>query len=120
MNNKNNKRKILHLLTWEWKNIEYNLDKIKEAGFTAVQISPIQECKKLWDDNGRITKGSSEWHDVLCREWWKSYQPLSLKIGNYLGNEEDFISLCTKAKEFGIEVYVDVILRHVANKDNSR
>ena len=119
-NNNNNKRKILHLLTWEWKNIQQNLQIIKDTGFTAIQISPIQECKKLWDDNGRITKGSSEWHDVLCREWWKLYQPLSLKIGNYLGNEEDFISLCTKAKEFGIEVYVDVILRHVANRDNSR
>ncbi len=117
---KNNKRKILHLLTWEWKNIEHNLKTIKDTGFTAIQISPIQECKPLWDNNGKITKGSSEWHDVLGREWWKLYQPLSFKIGNFLGTKEDFISLCNKAKEVGIEVYVDVIFRHVANKDNSR
>ena len=120
-NNNNNKRKILHLLTWEWKNIEYNLDKIKEAGFTGIQISPIQECKPLWNNNGTIEKGTCEWYNVLEREWWKLYQPLSFTIGNFLGSEEDFISLCNKAKEeFGIEVYVDVVLRHVANKDSSR
>ena len=119
-NNKNNKRKILHLLTWEFKNIENNLDKIKATGFTAIQISPIQQCKPLWDNNGTITKNSKEWYEILMKEWWKLYQPLSFTIGNFLGSEEDFISLCTKAKEFGIEVYVDVILRHVANKDNSR
>ena len=117
-NNKNNKRKILHLLTWEFKNIEYNLDKIKATGFTAIQISPIQQCKPLWDNNGTITKGSYEWHTVINREWWKLYQPVAFTIGNFLGNEEDFISLCNACKQIGIEIYVDVILRHVANRDN--
>ena len=118
--NNNNKRKILHLLTWEWSNIQRNLQNIKNAGFTAVQISPVQKCKALWDNNGTITKGSIDYYTVINKEWWKLYQPTAFTIGNFLGNEEDFISLCTKAKEFGIEIYVDVVLRHVANKDNSR
>lgn len=109
------REKVLHLLTWEWENIEKHLPMIKEYGFTAVQTSPIQECKPLWDDNGRIEKHSDRWWNQVDKEWMLLYQPLSNKIGNFLGTKEDFISLCNKGKELGIKIIPDLVIRHTSN-----
>ena len=41
------------------------------------------------------------------------YQPIDWKIGNYqLGTRDDFISMCKKAKEYGLGVIVDVLPNH--------
>lgn len=109
------KEKILHLLLWEWKNIEKHLPMIKEYGWTAVQISPITECKPIWTDNGRIKPHTDEWYRQIDKQWWTLYQPLSNRIGNHLGTKEDFISLCNKGKELGIKIVPDIVIRHVAN-----
>ena len=93
-----NKRIILHTLNWHMKNITSNLPYIRQSGFTAIQLTPIQTCKD----------GSS---------WWTYYQPYSFEIGNRLGTYDDFIELCTEAHKYNIEIYVDVILRHLASKD---
>lgn len=92
-------RRILHCFNWTMKDVEENLSKIKDSGFTAVQIGPIQQCKE-------------------GKEHWKLYQPTSFWIGNRLGTYEDFVVLCSKAHEMGLQVYVDVVLRHMAGKEN--
>lgn len=89
---------ILHTFQWNLKHIENNLEDIKQQGFTAVQISPVNKCKE----------GS---------EWWCYYQPLAFTIGNRSGSKEDLIELCTKANEIGIKVICDVVLRHCATDD---
>ena len=70
---------------------------VKEQGFDAIQISPIQGTK----DSGM--------------EWWKLYQPTNFKIGNtQIGTKEQLRELCAVANQYGIKVIVDVVLRHVA------
>lgn len=93
--------RILHLLQWNVKSIIPKLNKIKEQGFDAIQISPMQG-----------TKEANE-------EFWVLYQPTNFKIGNsQIGSKEDLIKLCNKAHEIGIKVVVDVVFRHTAN-DNT-
>lgn len=91
---------ILHLLNWHTQDIINNIHKIKEQGFTAIQISPVQPTKSDSSD------------------WWNLYQPTSFSIGNRLGKKEQFIELCNVTKENGIDVIVDVVLRHLASKDD--
>ena len=70
---------------------------VKEQGFDAIQISPIQGTK----DSGM--------------EWGKLYQPINLKIGNtQIGTKEQLRELCAVANQYGIKIIVDVVLRHVA------
>ena len=70
---------------------------VKEQGFDAIQISPIQGTK----DSGM--------------EWWKLYQPTNFKIGNtQIGIREQLRELCAVANQYGIKIIVDVVLRHVA------
>lgn len=69
---------------------------VKEQGFDAIQISPIQGT----------TYGT---------EWWRLYQPINLKIGNtQIGTKEQLKKLCAVANQYGIKIIVDVVLRHVA------
>lgn len=96
---------ILHAWDWSFKTIEYNLDAISNAGYTAIQVSPIQGNK-----DGSITD---------TKRWWILYQPINFKIGNkQLGDREEFINLCNKAKEKGIKIYVDVIANHTGNDND--
>ena len=75
---------------------------VKEQGFDAIQISPIQGTK----DSGM--------------EWWKLYQPTNFKIGNtQIGTREQLKELCTVANQYGIKIIVDVVLRHVAGDPQS-
>ena len=70
---------------------------VKEQGFDAIQISPVQGTK----DSGM--------------EWWKLYQPTNFKIGNtQIGTKEQLKELCAVANQYGIKIIVDVVLRHVA------
>lgn len=75
---------------------------VKEQGFDAIQISPIQGTK----DSGM--------------EWWKLYQPTNFKIGNtQIGTKEQLRELCAVANQYGIKIIVDVVLRHVAGDPQS-
>ena len=88
--------KILHLFQWKLKDIIAYIPKVKEQGFDAIQISPIQGT----------TYGT---------EWWRLYQPINLKIGNtQIGTKEQLKKLCAVANQYGIKIIVDVVLRHVA------
>ncbi len=100
---------ILHCFNWSYNSIKNNLQAIKDAGYTAVQTSPVQSPKDY----------NSSWRDQRG-QWWKLYQPLDFTISNYtwLGNKSDLQSLCTAAESMGIKVIVDVVANHVANKSD--
>ena len=88
--------KILHMFQWGLGIIILMIPKVKEQGFDAIQISPIQGT----------TYGT---------EWWRLYQPINLKIGNtQIGTKEQLKELCAVANQYGIKIIVDVVLRHVA------
>lgn len=104
---------ILHAWCWSFKNIEKNLPKIKEAGFAAVQTSPVNKC--LEGDYGGLELMSED----LNGKWYYHYQPTDWKLGNYqLGTRDDFISMCKKADELGIGVIVDVLPNHTTPRVN--
>ena len=85
------------MFQWGLGSIIPMIPKVKEQGFDAIQISPIQGTK----DSGM--------------EWWKLYQPINLKIGNtQIGTKEQLRELCAVANQYGIKIIVDVVLRHVA------
>ena len=93
--------KILHLFQWRINDIIPELKTIKNQGFDAIQISPIQGTK----DSGM--------------EWWKLYQPINLKIGNeQIGGKKDLINLIQEARKYNIRIIVDIVLRHVAGDES--
>ena len=99
---------ILHCFDWSYRSIRANLQAIKDAGYTAVQTSPVQPPKDY----------NSNWRDQNG-QWWKLYQPIGIRIadGNsWLGNKSDLKALCTEADKYGIKVIVDIVANHLANK----
>jgi len=93
--------KVIHLLNWKLETIEKELENIKKQGFDAIQINPMQPFKE-----------EKEF------KWWSSYQPLGFRIGNMFGSKEDLKRLCSKAKACGLDIIVDVVLNHTANKSD--
>jgi len=98
---------ILHCWCWSFKTIEQNMQKIADAGFTALQTSPANTC--LVGDSGGLELMSIDTNG----KWYYHYQPTDWKIGNYqLGTRDDFIAMCKAAEKYGIAVIVDVLPNH--------
>lgn len=99
---------ILHAWNWSLDNIKNELSNIYNAGYKAIQISPMQPQKDKYD--GR-------WED----QWWKLYQPLGFKIAesnqSVLGDKNQLKSLCESADRLGIDIIVDVVANHLAEKN---
>lgn len=93
---------ILHTWNWSFNTIKANLPSIAEAGFTAIQTSPIQGNKE----------------DLMATsKWWILYQPTNFRIGNaQLGSKDEFKSMCEEAEKYGIKVIVDVVANHTGNR----
>ena len=84
---------ILHCFDWTAAQIEAEIPSIAQAGFTAVQLSPVHQ-----------REGASA--------WYMAYQPYDYHIGNSIATTETLKSLCTKAHEYGVKVIVDVVANH--------
>ncbi|MBQ8539671.1 MAG: starch-binding protein [Ruminococcus sp.] len=97
---------ILHAFNWKLKEVTQYAQEIAEAGYTAVQVSPIQ-CTKDTTNDG-----------AYSNDWWCFYQPTDLAIGNELGNEADLIEMCDTLDDYGIKVIVDIVANHVQNSTN--
>lgn len=107
---------ILHAFCWSCNTIRENMKNIYEAGYTAIQTSPINAC------NGSNTPmnlfGGND--DGSNGAWWWHYQPTDWKIGNYqLGSRSDFIAMCKEADRYGIKIIVDVAPNHTTPDTNS-
>lgn len=88
--------RIMHCFNWKLQDIIPEIQKIKNQGFDAVQINPIQRLKE--DD---------------ASAWWMSYQPVGFEIGNYYGSKEDLTKLCKCCEQVGLQVFADVVINHV-------
>ena len=102
---------ILHAWNWSMKNIKDNMAAIKDAGYTAVQTSPMQTQKDLYKSSG--------WKS----EWWKLYQPYGFEIAtkdHSLGTKQDLIDMCAEAEKYGIKVIVDVVANHLAGDSTTK
>ena len=60
----------LQCWNWSYANIEANMGKIAEQGYTAIQTSPIQQAKE--STSGKTVGG----------HWWVYYQPAAFAIDN--------------------------------------
>lgn len=89
---------ILHCFNWSVNDVRKSLPQIAEAGFGAVQLSPLQRRNVLT---------SSNWSDV--------YRPydFAFQATSALGSEADLRALCSEASEYGIKIIVDVVANHV-------
>ncbi len=94
---------ILHAFNWKLKEVTQYAQEIAAAGYTAVQVSPIQATKDTTNDG------------AYSNDWWCFYQPLDLKIGNELGNADDLKEMCDTLHSYGIKVICDVVANHVQN-----
>ncbi|SHO44261.1 carbohydrate-binding module family 20 domain-containing protein [Anaerocolumna xylanovorans] len=94
---------ILHAFDWSFNTIKNNLGAIAEAGYNTVQTSVVQPSK---EDSASM--------------WYMLYQPIDFSVGNQLGTEADFQSLCQEADKYGIKIIVDVVCNHTANNGSSQ
>ncbi len=95
---------ILHAWCWSFNTIKENLKTIAEAGYSAVQTSPINEVFR-GENGGMQLYGNGK--------WYYQYQPVNYTIGNYqLGTLEEFKSMCAEAHKYGIKVIVDAVVNH--------
>ena len=98
----------LHCWNWSFSEIEANMDKIAEMGFTAIQTSPVQPLKEA--TTGKPFGGN----------WWVYYQPVNFTIttadGNALGTKTELKSMIEAAHSRGIQVIVDVVANHLGNE----
>lgn len=88
---------ILHCFNWPINDVKNALQSISDAGFGAIQLSPLQRSD---------VKTGSPWHDL--------YRPYDLAFkSSGMGSESDLQSLCSEAEKYGIKVIVDVVANHV-------
>jgi|GEM_PF-2037604 len=94
---------ILHAFDWNLNVIEQNLQAIADAGYTAIQTSPIMGV------------GSGA-------QWYAAYQPRNMVAGgedNRYGDRDAFVSLTSAAEKLGIKVIVDVVPNHMGSTSTS-
>lgn len=102
---------ILHAWNWSLATIEENLENIAIAGFSTVQISPMQPQKDYF--------GITSWGEG----WWRLYQPLGFVIAtadHSIGTRTDLVSLTDAADDYGIKIIVDVVANHLASASNAQ
>lgn len=97
----NKKREIIfHSYLWRVRDITENLDKIKEQGFSCIQLTPVQRLK-----------------DDTSDAWWMVYQSCGFDvIGNRYGGLENIKELCDRANKRGIKIIADICVNHVCGE----
>lgn len=87
---------ILHCFDWTFAQIIEELPAIAEAGFGAVQVSPVQ---------GNCATNA---------EWYYAYLPYDFAFrANGNGTKAKLKQLCEEADTYGIKVIVDVVANHI-------
>lgn len=94
---------ILHCFDWKLSDIKAELPAIANAGFGAIQISPMQ--------------GNAQ----ANAEWYYAYLPydMSLRQGG-IGSKPSLTSLCEEADKYGIKIIVDVVANHINGSASHR
>ena len=101
----------LHCWNWSIANVRANLGLIANMGYSAVQLSPMQELKE-----GTVNKPYDN--------WWAVYQPISFNMNtsasHCVGTKDELIELCAEAHKYNIKVIMDVVFNHTANNGNNQ
>lgn len=91
---------ILHAFNWKAKEITEHAKDIAEAGYSTVQITPMQTTKKTSNAGAFAT------------DWWCFYQPIAIGVGNALGTQDEIKEMCTALHSYGVKVIADVVFNH--------
>ena len=104
---------ILHAWNWKINDVKSHLYSIKEAGYGAIQLSPLQV---------KVDKSNYS-NQSTSSQWWKLYQPLAFKISegeeSFLGTKDDLKSLCKEADKYGLKIVMDIVSNHLAGTNNN-
>ena len=92
---------ILHAFNWSMADLAKYAPDIAAAGYSTVQISPIQTTKPTANDSSYAT------------DWWSFYQPVDFKIGNALGTEAELKTAINALHSNGVKVIADVVTNHL-------
>lgn len=92
---------ILQAFNWSMDDLVKYAPEIAAAGYSTVQISPIQKTKVTANDGSYST------------DWWSFYQPLDFTIGNALGTEAELKEAVNALHANGVKVIADVVTNHV-------
>ncbi|BDA42333.1 Alpha-amylase A [Coccomyxa sp. Obi] len=95
----------VHLFEWSWNDVAKECEFLGQAGFTGVQVSPPHEDIVVADYPDK---------DIRQEPWWTRYQPVSYKLVSRSGGEEQFVEMVRSCRAHGIDVYVDVVINHMA------
>lgn len=92
---------ILHCFDWTFNDIKNELPAIAEAGFGAIQVSPVQ---------GNALSNA---------EWFYAYMPYDFAFkANGNGTRQQLKTLCEEAEKYGIKIIVDVVANHINQASN--
>lgn len=96
---------ILHAFDWPYKLVAQRAEKIAQAGYKAVLVSP--PMKSAMDNSGT--------------PWWQRYQPQDYRIiDNQLGDTHDFNYMIAQLQAHDLWPYIDVVFNHMANESTLR
>ncbi|CAG6392472.1 alpha-amylase family glycosyl hydrolase [Streptomyces cocklensis] len=70
-------------------------DQLGPAGYGYVEVSPATE-------------------NIQGDQWWTSYQPVSYKLQNRLGNESSFAGMVSTCHAAGVKVVADAVINHMS------
>ena len=87
---------ILHAFNWRMRDLVKYAPEIAQAGYTSVQISPIQATKAAANAGSYAT------------DWWSFYQPTDMTIGNALGTAAELKAATTELHKYGIKVVAEI------------
>lgn len=93
---------MLQAFNWTLEKVDAELETIANAGYKAIQLSPLQPLSYAGTD----------------QRWSLIYQPVAFRIAdeyeNPLGNKDELKALVTKADALGVDIIVDVVTNHLA------
>jgi alpha-amylase len=95
---------FVQMFEWPWNDIARECEIfLGPAGFSAVQVSPPSE-HVVWDGS----------------PWWERYQPVSYNLFSRSGTEAELMSMISRCKRAGVDVYIDAVVNHMAGIDDGR
>lgn len=117
---------ILHAWCWSCNTITANMKDIADAGYTAIQTSPMQQSYARYSDKNTLMgqKDGADVTDGSEGAWWWQYQPTAQKLGNYqfftepnneTKCEQEYAAMCSAAEDYGISIITDVVSNHTTS-----
>jgi alpha-amylase len=105
---KGQKGAIVEMFGWPYADIAQECEMIGKAGYLGVKVFPPQEFVVSWDQlqNGELNP------------WYFMYQPVSYRLNSRWGTRKDLVSMIEKCRSFGVRVYADAVVNHMAGNGN--